>query len=85
MISLALDVGGGGTGVPLRELALVGLTAAGVTYLITSLVRVFAVKAGAVAVPRERDVHVIPTPGSAASACSSAWRARSVSPHSYPP
>ncbi|GAA4675036.1 MraY family glycosyltransferase [Gordonia humi] len=62
MISLALDVGGGGTGVPLRELALVGLTAAGVTYLITSLVRVFAVKAGAVAVPRERDVHVIPTP-----------------------
>ena len=52
----------GGTGVPLRELALVGLTAAGITYLITSLVRVFAVRAGAVAVPRERDVHLIPTP-----------------------
>ncbi|QRY63601.1 undecaprenyl/decaprenyl-phosphate alpha-N-acetylglucosaminyl 1-phosphate transferase [Gordonia sp. PDNC005] len=59
---LALDAGTGGAGVPLRELALVGLTAAGVTYLLTSLVRVFAVKAGAVAVPRERDVHVIPTP-----------------------
>ena len=62
MTSLALDVGGGGAGVPLRELALVCLTAAGVTYLITSLIRVFAVKWGAVAVPRTRDVHVIPTP-----------------------
>ncbi|MCF8590221.1 MraY family glycosyltransferase [Gordonia liuliyuniae] len=62
MIPLALDVSNGGAGVPLRELALVGLTAAGVTYFITSLVRVFAVKAGAVAIPRERDVHVIPTP-----------------------
>lgn len=59
--TLAFD-GVGGAGVPLRELALVGLTAAGITFLITSLVRVFAVRAGAVAVPRERDVHVIPTP-----------------------
>ncbi|WP_425556505.1 glycosyltransferase family 4 protein [Gordonia alkaliphila] len=58
---LALD-SVGGVGVPLRELALVGLTAAGITYLITALVRVFAVRAGAVAVPRERDVHLIPTP-----------------------
>ncbi|AZG44754.1 Decaprenyl-phosphate N-acetylglucosaminephosphotransferase [Gordonia insulae] len=52
----------GGAGVPLRELALVGLTAAAVTYLLTSLVRVFAIRVGAVAVPRVRDVHVIPTP-----------------------
>ncbi|MFC0313472.1 glycosyltransferase family 4 protein [Gordonia phosphorivorans] len=58
---LALD-SVGGAGVPLRELALVGLTAAGITYLLTALVRVFAVRAGAVAVPRERDVHSIPTP-----------------------
>src|ERR1051325_7070104 len=53
---------GGGTGVPLRELLLVGLTAAAMTYLLTSAVRVFAIRAGAVAVPRVRDVHVIPTP-----------------------
>ncbi|MDL9937033.1 MraY family glycosyltransferase [Gordonia sp. ABSL1-1] len=54
--------GDGGAGVPIRELLLVGLTAAAITYLITSAVRVFAIKAGAVAVPRVRDVHVIPTP-----------------------
>ncbi|AFR48498.1 UDP-N-acetylmuramyl pentapeptide phosphotransferase/UDP-N-acetylglucosamine-1-phosphate transferase [Gordonia sp. KTR9] len=47
---------------PLRELLLVGLTAAAMTYLLTSAVRVFAIRAGAVAVPRVRDVHVIPTP-----------------------
>ncbi|GAA1481875.1 UDP-N-acetylglucosamine--decaprenyl-phosphate N-acetylglucosaminephosphotransferase [Gordonia sinesedis] len=54
--------GVGGAGVPLRELLLVGLTAAAVTYLATSVVRVMAIRAGAVAVPRVRDVHVIPTP-----------------------
>ena len=59
---LAAATDGGGTGVPLRELLLVGLTAAAMTYLLTSAVRVFAIKAGAVAVPRVRDVHVIPTP-----------------------
>ncbi len=58
---LALDAVSG-AGVPLRELALVGLTATGITYLLTALVRVFAIRAGAVAVPRDRDVHVIPTP-----------------------
>ena len=58
---LALEAAGS-AGVPLRELGLITLSAAGVTYLITSAVRVFAVRAGAVAVPRERDVHVIPTP-----------------------
>ncbi|WP_439032503.1 glycosyltransferase family 4 protein [Gordonia terrae] len=59
---LAAASDGGGTGVPLRELLLVGLTAAAMTYLLTSAVRVFAIRAGAVAVPRVRDVHVIPTP-----------------------
>ncbi len=51
-----------GTGVPLRELALVLLTAAAVTFLATGVVRVLAVRAGAVARPRARDVHVTPTP-----------------------
>ncbi|WP_301546971.1 glycosyltransferase family 4 protein [Gordonia sp. X0973] len=41
---------------------LVGATATAVTFLVTSLVRVFAIRVGAVAVPRARDVHVIPTP-----------------------
>lgn len=49
-------------GVPLRELALVGLTAAVITYFATGPVRVLATAVGAVAQPRERDVHVIPTP-----------------------
>ncbi|NDK90359.1 undecaprenyl/decaprenyl-phosphate alpha-N-acetylglucosaminyl 1-phosphate transferase [Gordonia desulfuricans] len=52
----------GGAGVPFRELLLVGLSAAAITYLLTSLVRVAAIRMGAVAVPRARDVHVIPTP-----------------------
>jgi UDP-GlcNAc:undecaprenyl-phosphate/decaprenyl-phosphate GlcNAc-1-phosphate transferase len=51
-----------GAGVPLRELALVGLTAAIVTYFTTGPVRVLATRVGAVAYPRERDVHVTPTP-----------------------
>src|SRR6202034_4568400 len=51
-----------GAGVPLRELALVGLTAAIITYLATGPVRVLATRLGAVAYPRERDVHVTPTP-----------------------
>jgi len=51
-----------GAGVPLRELALVGLTAAIVTYLGTGWVRVLATRWGAVAYPRERDVHLQPTP-----------------------
>ena len=51
-----------GAGVPLRELALVGLTAAVVTYLATGWVRVVAMRWGAVAYPRERDVHLQPTP-----------------------
>ena len=51
-----------GTGVPLRELVLVGLTAAIVTYLATGGVRWLACRVGAVAYPRERDVHVDPIP-----------------------
>ncbi|MBT0568425.1 glycosyltransferase family 4 protein [Williamsia sp. CHRR-6] len=55
-------VGNSGTGVPLRELMLVGLTAAVITYLATAVVRIVATRVGAVAVPRQRDVHAIPTP-----------------------
>lgn len=62
LANLALESSSGGAGVPLRELGLVGLTAAGITYFLTSLVRVLAIRFGAVAVPRQRDVHVIPTP-----------------------
>lgn len=51
-----------GTGVPLRELVLVGLTAAIITYFATGWVRVLARRLGAVAYPRERDVHLQPTP-----------------------
>ncbi|MBF6133465.1 undecaprenyl/decaprenyl-phosphate alpha-N-acetylglucosaminyl 1-phosphate transferase [Nocardia otitidiscaviarum] len=48
--------------VPLRELLLVLLVATVVTYLSTGGVRVGAIAFGAVAVPRERDVHVKPVP-----------------------
>ncbi|MCV7210578.1 undecaprenyl/decaprenyl-phosphate alpha-N-acetylglucosaminyl 1-phosphate transferase [Mycolicibacterium canariasense] len=51
-----------GAGVPLRELALVGLTAAIITYFATGWCRVLATRVGAVAYPRERDVHLQPTP-----------------------
>ena len=51
-----------GAGVPLRELALVGCTAAIVTYFATGGVRMLAIRLGAVAYPRERDVHFQPTP-----------------------
>lgn len=46
----------------MRELLVVALTAAVVTFFATSLVRVVATRVGAVAVPRARDVHVVPTP-----------------------
>ena len=51
-----------GAGVPLRELVLIGLTAAIVTYFATGGVRQLATRLGAVAYPRERDVHLNPTP-----------------------
>src|SRR5260221_203015 len=48
--------------VPLRELLLVLLISATVTFLATGGVRVLALSFCAVAVPRERDVHVKPIP-----------------------
>jgi UDP-GlcNAc:undecaprenyl-phosphate GlcNAc-1-phosphate transferase len=45
-----------------REYALVFLVAAAATYLLTPLVRRFAVRVGAMTEPRDRDVHAIPTP-----------------------
>ncbi len=49
-------------GLPLREYLLVGLTTAVVTFLLTGLVRQLAIRTGAVAMPRERDVHRAPIP-----------------------
>ncbi|MCX4097365.1 MraY family glycosyltransferase [Nocardia sp. alder85J] len=51
-----------GAVVPLRELLLVLLVSAVVTLLAVGGVRVLAIAFGAVAIPRERDVHVKPTP-----------------------
>jgi UDP-GlcNAc:undecaprenyl-phosphate/decaprenyl-phosphate GlcNAc-1-phosphate transferase len=50
------------SGLPLREYLLVGLTTAVVTFLLTGLVRLLALRIGAVAMPRERDVHRAPIP-----------------------
>ena len=49
-------------GLPIREFFLVALCAAVVTFLITGVVRRLALKIGAIAVPRGRDVHVVPIP-----------------------
>lgn len=46
----------------MREYLLVLLVAASVTYLLTPVARRFAVRLGAMAEPRDRDVHAIPTP-----------------------
>ena len=51
-----------GSGVPLRELALVILVAAAFTYLTTGVVRSFLVRTGRVAEIRLRDAHTQPTP-----------------------
>jgi len=48
--------------VPIREYVLVGLTAAALTFLLTGVARAFAMKVGAMAVPRARDVHAKPMP-----------------------
>ncbi len=50
------------SGLPLREYLLVGLTTAVMTFLLTGLVRQLALRTGAVAMPRERDVHRAPIP-----------------------
>jgi UDP-GlcNAc:undecaprenyl-phosphate GlcNAc-1-phosphate transferase len=47
---------------PIREYILVALISAAVTYLLTGVVRRFAIKVGAIANPRARDVHVTPIP-----------------------
>ncbi|UIZ92965.1 undecaprenyl/decaprenyl-phosphate alpha-N-acetylglucosaminyl 1-phosphate transferase [Corynebacterium sp. CNCTC7651] len=52
----------GGAGVPMRELGLVLLVAAAITYLCTGLVRSVLVRTGRVAEIRQRDVHTQPTP-----------------------
>ncbi|ORX04523.1 glycosyltransferase family 4 protein [Mycolicibacillus trivialis] len=62
LASSLLALANQGAGVPLRELALVGLTAAIITYFTTGPVRVLATRLGAVAYPRDRDVHQTPTP-----------------------
>ena len=46
----------------MREYLLVLCVAAGVTYLLTPVARRFAIRFGAMAQPRDRDVHAIPTP-----------------------
>ncbi len=46
----------------MREYLLVLCVAAGVTYLLTPVARRFALLFGAVAQPRDRDVHAVPTP-----------------------
>lgn len=49
-------------GLPAREYLLVLFTAAAVTFLLTGLIRRFAMRTGAVAHPRRRDVHATPVP-----------------------
>jgi UDP-GlcNAc:undecaprenyl-phosphate GlcNAc-1-phosphate transferase len=47
---------------PIREFLLAGLTATVVTFLLVGPVRLLALRLGAVAWPRKRDVHVTPIP-----------------------
>jgi UDP-GlcNAc:undecaprenyl-phosphate GlcNAc-1-phosphate transferase len=49
-------------GLPIREYLLVALTTAVLTFLFTGLVRRLAIRWGAVAYPRQRDVHTVPIP-----------------------
>ena len=46
----------------MREYLLVLCVAAAVTYLLTPVARSFALRIGAMAEPRDRDVHAVPTP-----------------------
>ncbi|MCS4489827.1 undecaprenyl/decaprenyl-phosphate alpha-N-acetylglucosaminyl 1-phosphate transferase [Corynebacterium sp. ES2794-CONJ1] len=55
-------MGAGVAGVPMRELGLVLLVAASLTYLTTGIVRMAMVKAGRMGEIRERDVHLVPKP-----------------------
>lgn len=49
-------------GLPIREYLLVALTSAALTFLLTGLIRRFAVGIGAITAPRVRDVHIVPIP-----------------------
>src|SRR5262249_61444468 len=49
-------------GAPMSEYVLPLLAAAAVTYILTPLVRRFAIAVGAMHAARERDVHEMPTP-----------------------
>ena len=52
----------GGAGIPFRELLLIGVVAAIVAFVVTGLIRGVAPSIGGLAYPRDRDVHVVPTP-----------------------
>ena len=52
----------GGAGVPIRELAMLVLVSAAVSYLLTGVVRYVLVRSGWLDAPRTRDVHDIPKP-----------------------
>ena len=57
-----MPVSDGGLGLPIREYLMVTVVAAAVTFILTGPVRSLAIRIGAVAWPRSRDVHVKPTP-----------------------
>lgn len=51
-----------GAGIPLRELGLIILVAAAITYLATGVIRSAMIRSGRIAEIRQRDVHTQPTP-----------------------
>lgn len=55
-------MGTGAVGVPLREIALVILVAAAVTFLTTGIIRYIVLRFGKLSAIRERDVHTVPKP-----------------------
>ena len=55
-------MGVGFAGIPLRELGLIILVAAAITYLSTGIIRTLMVKSGRLNEIRDRDVHVMPKP-----------------------
>ena len=57
----------------MREYVLTLLVAAAVTYVLTPLVRRFAIAVGAMHAARDRDVHVVPTPLLGVSPCTQGW------------
>ncbi len=59
---MTLAAAGAGAGVPLRELALLTLVSAAVSYLLTGVVRWAIIRSGRLDAPRTRDVHDMPKP-----------------------